>query len=98
VVEPITWSPTFRWVTPLPMAEMTPANSAPGENGSSGLNWYLFWMIRTSGKFTPAAFMSTTISPAPGTGSGTSSTTSVSGSPYCLHSRAFIGLSWYFLQ
>src|SRR3989337_2882857 len=47
-------------------------------------------MIRTSGKLTPAAFMSTTTSPGPGTGSGASSKTRVSGGPCCLQSNAFM--------
>ena len=32
-----------------------PDSSLPGENGSGGFTWYLFWMIRTSGKLTLAA-------------------------------------------
>jgi hypothetical protein len=32
-----------------PTSLTTPASSLPGENGNGGLNWYLFWMISTSG-------------------------------------------------
>jgi hypothetical protein len=67
-----------------------PESSLPGENGSDGLTWYLFWMIRTSGKFTLAACIEMTTSPGPGSGDGMSSTTNVSGGPYCLQRTAFI--------
>ena len=43
-----------------------PASSLPGEKGSGGLNWYLFSMIRTSGKLTLAALTEITASPGPG--------------------------------
>ena len=72
----ITRSPGFTRVTPSPTALTTPDSSLPGENGSGGFIWYLFWMIRTSGKFTLAACIDTTTSPGPGSGDGTSSTTS----------------------
>jgi hypothetical protein len=32
-------------VTPVPRLSIVPANSAAGENGGSGLNWYLPAMI-----------------------------------------------------
>ena len=46
---PSGWSP---WRRP---ARTTPDTSPPGENGSGGLNWYLFSMISRSGKLTPHA-------------------------------------------
>src|SRR5439155_9466533 len=52
--------------------------------------WYLFCMISTSGKFTPAALTEMTASPWRAVGGGTSSTTSESGGPYDLHNTAFI--------
>src|SRR5216684_6664352 len=51
-------------------------------------------MMRTSGKFTLAAFTDTTTSPGPGVGDGTSSTTSDSGGPYCLHRTALTTRPW----
>jgi hypothetical protein len=59
--------------------------------GGVAFTWYLFWMIRTSGKLTLAAFTDTTTSPGPGLGDGTSSTTRVSGGPNCLQITAFMG-------
>src|SRR3990170_1632903 len=76
--------------TPAPTSFTTPASSLPGENGSGGLNWYLFWMMSTSGKLRLAAFTEITASPGPARGEGTSSTTSESGGPNCLQSTAFI--------
>src|SRR5690606_38581108 len=95
---PSTLSPGRRCVTLLPTADTIPDISPPGEKGSSGLNWYLFWMIRTSGKFTPAARTSTTTSSGPGCGSATSSIVRVSGNPYCLHNNAFIRLFLRFMN
>ena len=89
----ITRSPGLTCVTPSPTSLTTPASSLPGEKGSGGLNWYLFWMISTSGKFTLAAFTETTTSPAPASGDGISSTTSDSGGPNCLHRTAFTNFS-----
>src|SRR5882724_7380 len=86
----MTQSPGRTVVTPGPTSFTTPASSLPGENGSGGLNWYLFWMMSTSGKFTLAAFTVTTTSPAPALGDGSSSTTSDSGGPNCLQRTAFI--------
>ena len=86
----MTRSPGLNAVTPSPTSFTMPASSLPGENGSGGLNWYLFWMIRTSGKLTLAAFTEITTSPGPGMGEGSSSTTSDSGGPYCLQRTAFI--------
>src|SRR6478609_5467727 len=88
----MTRSPGRNAVTPLPASFTTPASSLPGENGSGGLNWYLFWMMRTSGKLTLAAFTATTTSPAPARGEGNSSNVSVSGGPYCLQRTAFIAI------
>src|SRR5258706_13984319 len=51
-------------------------------------------MMRTSGKFTAAAFTDTTTSPGPGVGDGTSSPTSDSGGPYCLHRTALTTRPW----
>src|SRR3982750_3308186 len=53
----MTLSPGFTFFTSGPTSFTTPASSLPGENGNGGLNWYLFWMISTSGKFTLAACM-----------------------------------------
>src|SRR6266516_851707 len=86
----ITRSPGMKPCTPSPTCLTTPAISLPGEKGSSGLNWYLFWMRRTSGKFTPLAFTDTKSCPLPGAGDGMSSTTSASGGPQLLHSTAFM--------
>src|SRR6266850_1777210 len=86
----ITRSPGMKPCTPSPTCLTTPAISLPGEKGSSGLNWYLFWMRRTSGKFTPLAFTETRTCPLPGLGEGMSSTTSASGGPHSLHSTAFM--------
>src|SRR6185503_1875782 len=90
VVNAITLSPGRNAFTPAPTSFTTPASSLPGENGSGGLNWYLFWMMSTSGKLTLAAFTATTTSPSPARGDGRSSKTKVSGGPYCLQSTAFI--------
>src|SRR5882762_1431221 len=86
----ITRSPGMKPCTPSPTCLTTPAISLPGEKGRSGLNWYLFWMRRTSGKFTPLAFTDTKSCPLPGFGEGMSSTTSASGGPHVLHSTAFM--------
>src|SRR5882762_1790263 len=86
----ITRSPGMKPCTPSPTCLTTPAISLPGEKGSSGLNWYLFWMRRTSGKFTPLAFTETRSCPLPGAGDATSSTTSESGGPQFLHSTALM--------
>src|SRR5688500_17537737 len=86
----MTRSPGFRCVTPSPTSFTSPASSLPGENGGVGLNWYLFSMMRTSGKFTLAALIAITTSPGPACGDGTSSITSVSGGPYALQSSAFM--------
>src|SRR5467141_3132487 len=86
----ITRSPGMKPCTPSPTCLTTPAISLPGEKGRSGLNWYLFWMRRTSGKFTPLAFTDTKSCPLPGAGEGMSSTTSASGGPHVLHSTAFM--------
>src|SRR5919109_1648200 len=86
----MTRSPVLQPLTPSPTSFTTPASSLPGEKGSGGLNWYLFWMMRTSGKLTLAAFTDTTASSGPARGGASSSTTSESGGPYCLQSTAFI--------
>jgi pimeloyl-ACP methyl ester carboxylesterase len=88
----MTRSPGRNVVTPLPTSFTTPASSLPGEKGSGGLNWYLFWMIKTSGKLTLAAFTEITTSPAAGVGDASSSSTSDSGGPYCLQTTAFIAI------
>src|SRR6478672_12908241 len=88
----MTLSPAITFVTPAPTSFTTPASSLPGENGRGGLNWYLFWMMRTSGKLTLAALTATTTSPAPARGEGNSSNVSVSGGPYCLQRTAFIAI------
>src|SRR3954463_9944759 len=89
----MTRSPGRILVTPEPTSLTTPASPLPGENGSGGLNWYLFSMMSTSGKLTLAAFTVTTTSPLPGTGEGTSSYTSVSGGPNALQRTAFMVVS-----
>src|ERR687896_774190 len=86
----MTLSPGRKPCTPAPSSFTTPASSLPGENGSGGLNWYLFWMMRTSGKLRLAALTEITTSPGPARGEASSSTTSESGGPYCLQSTAFI--------
>src|SRR3982750_1567402 len=86
----MTRSPGRTFVTPGPISFTTPASSLPGENGSGGLNWYLFWMMSTSGKLTLAALTDTTTSPGPALSEGRSSTTSDSGGPNCLQTTAFI--------
>src|SRR5213592_4482632 len=85
----MTWSPLRQPLTSAPTSFTTPASSLPGENGSGGLNWYLFWMMSTSGKLTLAALTDTTASPGPARGEGSSSITRVSGGPYCLQRTAF---------
>src|SRR5262245_32938957 len=47
-------------------------------------------MMRTSGKFTPAAFTAITTSPSSATGSGTSTSSSVSGGPGLILNSAFM--------
>src|SRR5690349_21179168 len=88
----MTRSPARTLATPAPTSFTTPASSLPGEKGSGGLNWYLFWMMRKSGKFTLAAFTVTTTSPAPASGDGRSSSTRDSGGPNCLQRTAFINI------
>src|SRR3970040_1712177 len=92
VVKAITLSPGFTFFTSAPISFTTPASSLPGENGSGGLYWYLFWMMSTSGKFTLAALTATTTSPRPGRGEGSSSKVSDSGAPYCLQTTVFINI------
>src|SRR5262245_65360099 len=91
-VDPKTLSPGFSVVTPSPTDFTTPEISPPGEKGRGGLNWYMSWMIRKSGKFTPTAFTFTTTSPGFATGEGMFSITNVSGGPGALDKTAFIGL------
>jgi hypothetical protein len=79
VVNAITLSPARKLDTPGPTSFTTPASSLPGEKGSGGLNWYLFWMMSTSGKLTLAASTETTTSPGPGRGEGNSSNVRDSG-------------------
>src|ERR1044071_2388575 len=88
----MTRSPARQPVTPAPTSFTMPASSLPGENGSGGLNWYLFWMMSTSGKLTLAAFTETTTSPSPARGEGSSSSSSESGGPYCLQTTAFMNI------
>jgi len=66
----------------IQIADTVPEISPPGANGSAGLNWYLSCTIRTSGKLTPQAWMSTTSWLGRGSGSATSSMTRFSGGPY----------------
>src|SRR4030095_1895992 len=86
----MTLSPARQPCTPSPTSFTAPASSLPGENGSGGLNWYLFWMMSTSGKLRLAALTAITTSPIPALGEAPSSTTSESGGPNCLQSTAFI--------
>src|SRR5439155_7222288 len=78
---PYTWSPTATPSTPSPTAPITPENSLPGTNGAGTCTWYSLLTMSTSGKFTAAYAMSTRTSLGPGTGSGTSATTTASGGP-----------------
>src|SRR5512139_1075602 len=75
--------------TSAPTSFTTPANSLPGEKGSSGLSWYFPWMTSVSGKFTPAARTDTSTCRGPGRGDGTSSSASPSGGPSDRHRTAF---------
>src|SRR5712691_5956418 len=86
----ITRSPTFTESMPSPTSLTMPATSPPGAKGIGGLNWYLPWMMRVSGKFTPQAFTPTTTCPIPGLSVSTSSSTRLSGGPYSLHNTAFM--------
>src|SRR5262245_35909782 len=88
--QPIPRSPGATSPTHGPTALTMPANSAAGENGGSGLYWYLPSMISVSKKLSPIALTATTASPGPGTGDGRSSTTSLLAGPSSLHSTAFI--------
>src|SRR3954468_13053888 len=94
----MTRSPARTFVTPSPTSLTTPASSLPGEKGSGGLNWYLFWMMRTSGKLTLAALTESTTSPGPARGDGRSSTSSESGGPNCLQTTAFINIECHMPQ
>src|SRR5574339_463118 len=86
----MTLSPGRKALTPSPASFTTPASSLPGENGSGGLNWYLFWMMSTSGKLRLAALTAITTSFGPARGEGSSSIASESGGPNGLQSTAFI--------
>ena len=86
----MTASPTATLSTSGPTSLTIPATSPPGVNGSLGLNWYLSWMISTSGKFKPQACTSMTTCPGPALGSGTSSITNDSGGPNSLQTTAFM--------
>src|SRR5262245_48569650 len=88
--KPITRSPGLTWRTSDPTVLTMPANSAAGENGGSGLYWYLPSMISVSKKLSPAALTATTASSGFGTGDGRSSTTSLDAGPSSLHSTAFM--------
>src|SRR5262245_2143310 len=90
--KPITRSPGANCRTSGPTALTMPANSAPGENGGSGLYWYFPSMISVSKKLRPTALTATTASPGRGTGDGRSSTESPSAGPNSLHSTAFINI------
>src|SRR2546428_7539850 len=86
----MTRSPGASPATSGPTSLTTPDSSLPGENGSDGLNWYLFSMIRTSGKLTLAARTETRTSPACGRGDGTSRYSRSSGGPNVVQSKAFM--------
>src|SRR5215475_8686296 len=88
----MTLSPALKPFTPSPTSLITPDISLPGEKGRGGLNWYLFWMMSTSGKLRLAALTETTTSPGPARGDGTSSNSSDSGGPNCLQTTAFIAI------
>jgi len=49
--------------------------------GRGGLNWYLSWMMRVSGKLTPAAFVATRTCPLPTGLDGISTSFRLSGPP-----------------
>ena len=88
ITEPNTGWPTARSVTPSPTVTTSPANSLPGVKGTGTDTWYWLATNRTSGKLTAAAATRTTTSPGPGTRDATSSTVTVSGSPYSLQTAA----------
>ena len=86
-----TFMPGLSCLTSAPTASMVPATSAPGVNGSAGCIWYFFWMIRTSGKLTPAAATRIRTCFGPGSGTGTSTSFRSSGPPQVSQMMAFMG-------
>ena len=88
-VAPKTSSPGAKSVTLAPTERTVPAISPPGENGKGGWLWYLPAIISTSGKFKAEALISINASWSPATGSGTFSSTRLSGGPKALHNTAF---------
>src|SRR3954467_9531865 len=89
----MTRSPTANPSAPGPRLSIWPANSAPGENGNSGLYWYLPAMISRSKKLSATASTRTTACPGPATGSGRSPMVRSSGVPARVQSRAFMARS-----
>ena len=77
----MTRSPGANRVTEAPTSTTSPATSAPGANGMSGLNWYLPSMISRSGKLTPAARTRMRTPPSSSAGGSISSHTRLSGGP-----------------
>ena len=91
--ETITLSPFFKSEIIFPISVITPEASPPGAKGSSGLNWYLSSIIKTSGKLTDAEYMSTKTKLSSILGSSISRYVKLSGGPYFSHKRAFIIIS-----
>ena len=76
-----TWSPTAQPSTPSPSAAMRPEHSSPGYGGAPGGGGYMPMRCIRSARLTPAPTISTTASPGPATGSGTSASCRTSGPP-----------------
>src|SRR3954469_15035152 len=81
---PMTSSPTAKPVTPEPSSATTPARSLPCPDGNvaGNISRTAPARIAVSLILMPAALTSTRISPAPGTGRGTSRTSRTSMPPY----------------
>src|SRR5258708_5243130 len=89
----MTRSPGLNFRTSDPTRSTMPATSPPGAKGSGGFTWYLSWMIRVSGKLTPAAMTRIATSVGPGSRDGTSPRIKVSGGPKALQRSAFMSSS-----
>jgi hypothetical protein len=67
-----------------------PANSRPATSGGFGTPAYPPWSVITSAKFNPPASTFTSILPVSALGAGTSCTSSASGPPNFVMTRAFM--------